>query len=318
MGVPALMPTVALIGFGEAGSILGADLVRAGCTVAAYDLLIHDASARSRLEQAAAAAHVVLAASLADALRGVELVISAVTASACVEVATGATPWLAPGSWLLDINSASPASKQRAAAVVEAAGGRYVEAAVMAAIPPQRLATPMLLGGASAALLAPRLQSLGMSVTVASEAVGVASAIKLCRSIMIKGLEALTVECLFAARHFAAEEQVLASLHQTFPHMGWLGGQGDYLVSRVAEHGRRRAAELREVAAMLQSIGQQPFMARATAQRQDDLVRQMAALGVPYPREAPFSWRALCDRLGDQRSGDNPDRVGDNPTSAGC
>ncbi len=291
------MRTVALIGFGEAGGILGADLVRAGCQVTAYDILIRDASGRARLERAAAAAQVGLAASLAEAVRGAELVISAVTASACIEVATSAAPLLAPDSWFLDLNSASPASKQQAAAAVAAAGGRYVEAAVMAAIPPQRLATPMLLGGAAASLLAPVLQGLGMKVSVVATEVGVASAIKLCRSIMIKGIEALTVECLFAARHFGAEEAVLASLHQTFPHMGWLGGQGDYLVSRVAEHGRRRAAELREVAAMLKSIGHESLMADATALRQDELVQRMAAAGINYPSGTPFSWRQLCDQL---------------------
>lgn len=291
------MRTVTLIGFGEAGAILGADLVRAGCRVAAYDILIHDSDARARLEHAAVAAQVVLVASLADAVRGAELVISAVTASACLEVATSVAPLLASDSWFLDINSASPASKQHAAAAVTAAGGRYVEAAVMAAIPPQRLATPMLLGGAAASMLAPVLQGLGMKVSVVANEVGVASAIKLCRSIMIKGIEALTVECLFAARYFGAEEPVLASLHQTFPHMGWLGGQGDYLISRVAEHGRRRAAELREVASMLKSIGHEPFMASATAQRQDELVQRMAAAGIKYPSGMPFSWRELCDQL---------------------
>jgi 3-hydroxyisobutyrate dehydrogenase-like beta-hydroxyacid dehydrogenase len=120
----------------------------------------------------------------------------------------------------------------------------------------------------------------------------------MCRSIIIKGIEALVVESLFAARRFGAEQAVLASLDKTFPHMGWTGELPDYLVSRVAEHGRRRAAEMREVAATLADVGIRPLMAAATAERQDALVQQMADARLPYPA-GEFSWRALADALAD-------------------
>jgi 3-hydroxyisobutyrate dehydrogenase-like beta-hydroxyacid dehydrogenase len=155
----------------------------------------------------------------------------------------------------------------------------------------------MLLGGRTAAGLAPRLNALGLNTRFMSERVGVASAMKMCRSIMIKGLEALTVECLLAARRLGAEEAVLESLAQTYPSMGWRDGHDDYLVSRVAEHGRRRAAEMREVVATLESIGHEPSMAAAIASRQLDLVDRMAAAGIRYPRDGAFSWRELADAL---------------------
>jgi 3-hydroxyisobutyrate dehydrogenase-like beta-hydroxyacid dehydrogenase len=119
----------------------------------------------------------------------------------------------------------------------------------------------------------------------------------MCRSIVIKGLEALTTECMLAARRLGAEEQVLASLNATFPSMGWSTTLPDYLLSRVAEHGRRRAAEMREVARTLEDIGMQPTMAAATAERQDWLVDEMAAHDVKYPHGEAFSWRALADEL---------------------
>jgi 3-hydroxyisobutyrate dehydrogenase-like beta-hydroxyacid dehydrogenase len=173
----------------------------------------------------------------------------------------------------------------------------------MAAVPSQRLAVPMLLGGARAAALEPMLRRLGMSVTTVSEDIGVASAIKMCRSILIKGLEALTVECLLAARACGAEDRVLASLERTYPHMGWAGELPDYLVSRVAEHGRRRAAEMREVAATLRDIGLEPLMAEATAERQQWLVDRLDAAGIPYRSDA-FAWRSLADvLLGTPRDG---------------
>jgi 3-hydroxyisobutyrate dehydrogenase-like beta-hydroxyacid dehydrogenase len=167
----------------------------------------------------------------------------------------------------------------------------------MAPVPPQRLKVPMLLGGARAAQLAPALQALGMNATAISGQIGVASAVKMCRSVMIKGLEALAVESMLAARRFGAEKEVLASLQGTFPHMGWEEKLPDYLISRVAEHGRRRAAEMREVAHTLSEVGLKPIMAQATAERQDWLIDVMSANGIPYAHGEEFSWRRLADAL---------------------
>jgi hypothetical protein len=79
--------------------------------------------------------------------------------------------------------------------------------------------------------------------------------------------------------------------------MGWQDKLPDYLVSRVAEHGRRRAAEMREVAHTLEDVGIEPTMALATAARQDWLVDAMMAHGIHYPHAEPFSWRWLADAL---------------------
>jgi 3-hydroxyisobutyrate dehydrogenase-like beta-hydroxyacid dehydrogenase len=160
----------------------------------------------------------------------------------------------------------------------------------------------MLLGGRRAAELAPVLQAIGMNATAISADIGVASAVKMCRSIVIKGLEALAVESMLAARRFGAEKEVLTSLQGTFPQMGWLEKLPDYLVSRVAEHGRRRAAEMREVAHTLEDVGMEPIMALATAARQDWVIDAMMAHGIQYPHGEPFSWRWLADALGKELS----------------
>ncbi len=173
----------------------------------------------------------------------------------------------------------------------------------MAPVPPQRLKVPMLLGGERAAELATALRALGMNTTAIATDIGIASAVKMCRSIVIKGLEALTLECVMAARKLGAEEPVLASLHATFPQLGWQESLPDYLVSRVAEHGRRRAAEMREVARTLEDVGIEPLMALATAARQAALVEQMSERGIAYPRDAAFSWRALVDALAVESTG---------------
>ncbi|HSD74988.1 MAG TPA: DUF1932 domain-containing protein [Steroidobacteraceae bacterium] len=297
---------IAIIGFGEAGSILGEELARSGHEVVTYDILMDAPATHASMVEKAHRAGVRPADSMATCVEGAQIVLSAVTATASGDVSQQAARTLRPGQFLLDINSVAPATKCANAALVESSGADYVEAAVMAAVPPQRLAVPMLLAGARAHALEPLLRRLGMSVTTVSDQIGTASAIKMCRSILIKGLEALTVECLLAARAFGAEDRVLASLERTFPHMGWADQLPDYLISRVAEHGRRRAAEMREVAATLQAIGLQPLMALATAERQQWLVERLAAAGMTYRTGEPFAWRALADALAQDERGDRP------------
>lgn len=288
---------IAIIGFGEAGSILGEDLARTGRDIVTYDILLDAAESREAMLEKARKVHVRAVDTLQAAIEGADLVISAVTAASAADVAAGAARTLRKGQLFLDINSVSPATKKSNARVVEATGADYVEAAVMAPVPPQRLAVPMLLGGSRASELATVLREVGMNTTAIASEIGVASAVKMCRSIMIKGIEALTVECVLAARRFGAENEVLASLERTFPGMGWTGELPDYLVSRVAEHGRRRAAEMREVARTIEEVGVDPMMATATAQRQEALVNAMAAIGLTYDKNEPFSWRDFADKL---------------------
>jgi 3-hydroxyisobutyrate dehydrogenase-like beta-hydroxyacid dehydrogenase len=289
---------IAMIGFGEAGSILGEDLVKAGCDVVTYDILLDAESTRAPMLKKAERVRVKAAATLAEATAGADLIVSAVTASASPDVAALAGKSLRAGQTFFDINSCAPATKKANRDAVEASGASYVEAAVMAPVPPQRLKVPMLLGGRTAAALAPVLNGLGMHTTAIAEEIGIASAVKMCRSIVIKGLEALALESVLAARRFGAEDQVFASLEGTFPGMGWQKGLPDYLVSRIAEHGRRRAAEMREVAKTLEDVGLEPTMARATALREDALIDAMQAHGIEYTCGKTFSWRALVDALG--------------------
>jgi len=300
----SVLQRFALIGFGEAGSILGEDLAAAGHAVAMYDVLLDSPSSRTQMRERAQRVSVRAADTFEDAVAAAQVVISAVTAASSADVAAQAAAVLRAGQVLLDINSVSPAKKLSNAALVEAAGADYVEAAVMAPVLPQRLRVPMLLGGRRAAAVAEQLRDVGMNATALSDKIGVASAVKMCRSIVIKGLEALTLESMLAARQFGAEQEVLESLNGTFPSMGWTGKLPDYLISRVAEHGRRRAAEMHEVARTLEDVGVEPAtMSVATAQRQEWLVDAMVERGIAYAELGEvFSWRALVDALGARTS----------------
>jgi 3-hydroxyisobutyrate dehydrogenase-like beta-hydroxyacid dehydrogenase len=288
---------IALIGFGEAGGILGHDLASRGLDVSTHDILFDAPDSREAMLAKARSFKVRAAENFADATRDAQLVISAVTASSAIGVAVDAAQLLGTGQVFLDINSVSPATKQKMANHFAKSPAHFVEAAVMAAFPPQRLKAPILLGGSHAAAAAPRLSAIGLNVSVASDRIGVASAVKMCRSMVIKGLEAITVESMLAARRYGAEDAVLKSLAATFPEMGWQEKLPDYLISRVAEHGKRRAEEMREVAQAVRDVGIDPLMAEAIAERQDALVKEIAA-NLPGTRvEKSFSWRELADAL---------------------
>ena len=290
---------VGLVGYGEVGRILAEDLRQQGVTVSAFDLQQGGVQATA-LRDHAATHRVNLVASHADLARQADFIVSAVTASQAVPVAQACAPAIRKGAWFLDFNSASPGAKQRAAELIDGAGGRYVEGAVMTSIPPYRIKVPLLLGGSGARELAPLINALGFAAKVASDRLGVASATKMCRSVMIKGLEAMVIESFTTARAYGVEDQVLASLAETFPGIDW-EKQGAYFFQRVIEHGRRRSEEVREVAETVREIGLTPWSAQGTAERQA-WVAGLADAGLFGEKGSPgfaraADWRTEADRL---------------------
>jgi 3-hydroxyisobutyrate dehydrogenase-like beta-hydroxyacid dehydrogenase len=291
--------TIALIGYGEVGHILAEDLRARGESVVAFDLKLAG-EAGAAMREHASTHGMALATSHADAARGADLVISAVTASQAVPVAQACADGLKQGAFFLDFNSASPGAKIRAAKVVNAVGARYVEGAVMTSVPPYRIKVPLLLGGPDAAALEPVLHALGFAARMASEKLGVASATKMCRSVMIKGLEAMVIESFTTARAYGVEDAVLASLKETFPGIDW-EKQASYFFQRVIEHGRRRSEEVREVAETVREAGLTPWSASGTAERQAWMA-DLADAGLfgakgttEFARSA--DWRVEADRI---------------------
>jgi 3-hydroxyisobutyrate dehydrogenase-like beta-hydroxyacid dehydrogenase len=293
---PKSVRRIGLIGFGEVGGIFGQDLAAAGFHVGITDILLRDDGSRERMLEKARRAKVEVHDSLQSAICSADLIISAVTALAAADVANEAAAALSAGQVFLDMNSVSPEKKREIARVIGMSKATFVEAAAMAPVHPQGIKVPMLLGGSDASQVAAMLGSIGMNAKAVSDRIGVASAIKMCRSVIVKGLEALAVESMFAARQYGAEQEVLASLAASYPEMGWKDKLPDYLISRVAQHGRRRAAEMREVAGTLGEVGLDPWMALATAKRQDWLVTEMTKRDIPYSGGS-FSWIELADRI---------------------
>jgi 3-hydroxyisobutyrate dehydrogenase-like beta-hydroxyacid dehydrogenase len=271
------LPKVCFIGFGEAGQAFASGLQEAGVkTQSAWDILFPE-PAGERLRQAASALGVRQAASAGDAVAGADIVMSAVTAASSLDAAAAAKAHLTPHQFFLDINSVSPGRKQETAKLLDGLA-RYVDVAVMAPVHPAKHRTPLLLAGEHVEAVEPVLRGLDMNTSVAGSEVGAAAAIKMVRSVMIKGIEALCLECFLAASRAGVEEQIAASLAKSYPGIDWPKVVG-YNLERMASHGARRAAEMEEVADTLRELGVEPLMTAGTIARQ----REMGKIGKAEP-----------------------------------
>jgi 3-hydroxyisobutyrate dehydrogenase-like beta-hydroxyacid dehydrogenase len=258
---------ICLLGFGEVGQTLAADLRKLGSTnLIAWDLKF--ANSEDPLRSRASSLSLEAASSAQDAVAQSSVVLSAVTAAQAVAAAESVAPYLPSDTYFVDLNSASPSVKQQAQVAIAAGAGRYIEAVIMAPIAPKRIASPILLGGPHAHEFAPLARELGFSgVEVFSETIGQASAAKMCRSVIIKGIETLLTESLVTARHYGVENTVIASLENLLPGQDWRK-LALYMISRSLLHGARRAEEMREVAVTVAEAGLHPWMSTASAERQ--------------------------------------------------
>jgi len=267
-------PRLCFIGFGEAGQAIASGLREAGVeSIAAWDILFPKDEG-ARLRQAGEKMGARLASSAADAVTNSDIIVSAVTAASSLEAAQSVAPHIAGNPYYLDINSVSPGRKQATARLLDGTA-RYVDVAILAPIYPRRHRTPLLLAGPHAQAMMPLLvDELEMRGTIASGEIGAAAALKMIRSVMIKGIEALTAECFLAAQRAGITQEVAASLHNNYPTLDW-DKVIAYNLERMASHGIRRADEMEQVAVTLAELGIEPLMANATVARQ----RQMGELG---------------------------------------
>src|ERR1700688_466680 len=266
-------PRVSFIGFGEAGHAMAAGVREAGIErIAAWDILFPQAEGE-RLKAAAKTIGVRLANSAADAVAETDMIVSAVTAASSVEAARSVFAHLKGSPYYLDINSVSPGRKQETAKLL-GERARYVDVAVIAAIYPARNRTPLLIARPHAEEISALLRELEMQLTVVGTQTGHAAAIKMIRSVMIKGIEALSFECFLAAARAGVLDEVTVSLKNNYPSLDW-SKIAEYNLERMASHGERRAAEMEESAATLRELGLDPLMVDATVGRQ----REMGAIG---------------------------------------
>jgi len=251
---------VALIGFGEASSTFARAAEWRG-RANAWDIDRHRLTSMKACEVNAAD-------SAAAALTDAPIILSLVSADQAVSAALDCAPLLTEGALWCDMNSVSPDSKRAAAQVIEAHGASYIDCAILAPVSPSGLKVPILLAGEEADRAASALRTLKFAnVSIVGTQVGRASTIKMVRSVMIKGVEALTDEMMEAAAAAGVVAEVLASLDTSNASQNW-AERADYNLERMATHGARRAAEMEECARTLTAIGVDPIMTIGTAERQ--------------------------------------------------
>ena len=258
---------VAFIGFSEAGPAFAEVLVDHRATVTAFDIALEDPRRRNSIEAKAKESGTTLTSSLNGAIAGAKIVISTVTAAAALQAAEAAAGGLEPGQIYLDLNSCSPQTKQAVGRVVSARGAKFVEGVAMGRISDAASKVPLLLCGQAAESCADHLRAFGLNASCIGSELGHASAIKLIRSVLVKGFEAVFSEAIEAAEQAGVRTDVVASLAETFPGADW-PKLIDYHLGRVAAHGLRRSEELAEASEFLATMGVRPVMTIAAAERQ--------------------------------------------------
>lgn len=260
---------IAFIGFGEAARAFTDSLTQTGLAQIAR---AYDQSPCTDIAAAARQRNVVLESSPAEAVADANWIISAVTADQSYAAALAIYPSLKPGQILIDINSVSPQRKRDTATLINAAGAHFVDMAVMAPVLPKGHRTPVLIAGDGALIVSQELQRLEFTFEYLDALPGSATAIKMVRSLFVKGLEALTVETLLAASASTCFDYVLNSLSQSYPGLGWPQNV-EYLFERTLRHGTRRAAEMQESAATINALGLKGELAQQIADVQASMGR---------------------------------------------
>ena len=260
---------IAFIGFGEAARAFHDSLkaVDASLAFSTYDILFETEALEGACARAAHERGVAVAATPAEAVAGADWVISAVTADQSLAAGRSVAPHLRSGQHFFDINSVAPERKRETAALLARSGAIYIDMAVMAPVHPRGHRTPVLIAGATSGVV-DALARLGFDFDVVGEEAGAATAIKMVRSLFVKGLEAITVETVLAASASGCLERVIASLAGSYPGLKW-PHIAEYNAERMLKHGKRRAAEMRESGATLDALGLDGDLARAIAALHD-------------------------------------------------
>jgi 3-hydroxyisobutyrate dehydrogenase-like beta-hydroxyacid dehydrogenase len=275
------MTRIAFIGLGEAASALISGWGRTGAAnIRAFDIKQTSPAQAPEIIDRAAGLGIGLGQSLRAALEGADLIFSTVTADQAMIAARSAAAHVQAGAFFCDLNSCAPASKKASASVLEKAGARYVDVAVMAPVHPLRNMVPLLISGPHAAVVAPVLRGLPMALNVVEGEVGAASSIKMIRSVFVKGLEALTAEFILAAVAADVVDAVMPSLSDSHPGTDW-DARIAFNMERVMTHGTRRAAEMEEVVKTLRDLGLPEDVTAATVRWQ----RRIADLGITGPQD---------------------------------
>jgi 3-hydroxyisobutyrate dehydrogenase-like beta-hydroxyacid dehydrogenase len=253
---------VGFVGFGEVASRFAAAMDRQGAEVAAYDVVLDHAGGADRLKQRAGDTAVTFV-TLAELITRSDLVLSAVTTDVALQAARRCAAHLRAGQTFVDLNATSPAIKRAIADVVAPSGADFVEGAILGAINVSGPHTRVLVCGEKGRLAAERLTGLGLNVGFYGPEIGRASTFKLLRSVFSKGIEALLLESLLAARRAGVADDVWREIVETLDERPFAEVGGNWIRTHGRAHARRYH-EMVQVKALLDELGIEPLMTRAT------------------------------------------------------
>lgn len=292
-----------ILGFGEAGQSVATGLKTSATAehpieIATWDILLPSNEKGAPIKAAADRIGVRTVGSVAELAASCDMIISLVTTDQSLVAAGQIAPHLVKGTLFLDCNSTSPGMKRDVAKAITAGGGRSVEAAVMDLVPRWQHKVPMLVAGKDAEELIGKLAPYGVVMEAVGPDVGAASTIKMCRSVFMKGLDAILMECMVAAETAGVTDRIVSSLQVTIPEVNWPVFIGKKL-GGAAQHSGRRAGEMREVAVTLRELGLDPTMAEATAER----LQWCADLGMKERAAATRVPSSITEFVDDIRAG---------------
>ncbi len=294
---------VGILGFGEAGQSVATGLKNAATAehpieISTWDILLPSNEKGAPLKAAADKIGIRTVGSAQELAQASDIILSLVTTEESLVAAGQIARHLPKGTLFLDCNSTSPGMKRDVAKTVTEAGGRSVEAAVMDLVPRSQHKVPMLLAGKDAEELISKLAPYGVDMKSVGDDIGAASTIKMCRSVFMKGLDAILMECMVAAETAGVTDRIVSSMQVTIPEINWPVFIGKKL-GGAAQHSGRRAGEMREVATTLRELGLDPTMAEATSRR----LQWCADLGMKERAAATRVPASITDFVDDIRAG---------------
>ena len=265
---------IALLGFGEAGSAIARGLCVEGGwrgpskpgdnaprRVIAIDTALDKDARGTALGETARALDVAIEDHYGAALSEADLVISAVQGEFARDAAAAAAPLLKKGAHFLDLCTVTGKMSDEDRAEIESGGGRYIDVAVMGGFFKQGIKAPMLVAGQEAEAAVAWMNASGFVATLLGPKPGSASSVKMLRSVLVKGIEALGVEALVTARRQGILDEVLGCLGDADDMT--LGGFIAMLVQTHIVHAHRRWEEMGLVARTLRETGVDPLMTEA-------------------------------------------------------
>lgn len=266
------LPDITFIGFGEAASAFaqGWQSQQLKIAIKAYDIKTENNLFRPTKLNEYEQQNIHGCINAKTAVAKTNVIFSLVTADRAAEAAKNVATTIGKGQYYFDCNSCAPATKIKNAETINGAGGKYVDVAIMAPVHPLLHRVPILICGDHALEAQNIFSQLSMSAEIVEGQIGQASSIKMVRSIMVKGLEALNAECLLSARKLGISDSIIQSLDKSYPEFDWRKSSG-YMLERMTEHGIRRAAEMREVALTVEQIGLKNPMSKATIEWQQTI-----------------------------------------------